>query len=136
MKNPDESAGKSEKDKGRSRRRNDRRKRNRKNRPNQERVTGPDCAICGKPIRDISAAMNEPSGEKPAHFDCILKSLTEKETLANQEKVIYLGSGSFGVVKMLNNRKFEIIRKIPYEEELETRSEWRMDMRVDFPEKR
>lgn len=135
MKNSDESAGKSDKDKGRSRRRNDRRKRNRKYRPNQERVAGPDCAICGKPIKDISAAMSEPTGENPAHFDCIIKSLSEKETLDSQEKIIYLGSGSFGVVKLLNNRKFEIIRKIPYEENPEIRSDWRTKMRVDIPEK-
>ncbi|MBB6479116.1 hypothetical protein [Spirochaeta isovalerica] len=135
MKNPDESAGKSENDVSRSRRRNDRRKRNRRNRPQQERANGPDCALCGNPIRDISAAMNDPSGENPVHFDCIVKQLSEKETLGNQEKIVYLGSGNFGVVRILNNRKFEILKKIPYEENPETRSDWRMNMRLDIPEK-
>lgn len=136
MKKSEDSAKSPEKGKGRSRRRNDRRNRSRYNRGNREKtvVNGPDCAVCGKPIRDISAAMTDPDGEKPAHFDCILKMLSEKETLGNQEKIIYLGSGAFGVVKMMNNRKFEIIKKIPYEN-LEVRNDWRMDMRFNFPEK-
>ncbi|MBN2659107.1 MAG: hypothetical protein JXR86_18775 [Spirochaetales bacterium] len=96
---------------------------------------GPDCAVCGKPIRDISAAMADPSGEKPVHFDCIVKQLSETENLGSQEKIAYLGSGNFGVVRSLNNRKFEIVKKIPYEENLESRSEWRMNMRLDIPEK-
>jgi len=135
MKNPDESAVNPEGEKSRSRRRNDRRKRNRRSRPQQERPNGPDCPVCGKPIRDVSAAMTDPSGDKPAHFDCVVKILSEKETLGNQEKVIYLGSGQFGVVKILNNRKFEIVKKIPYEENQDARSEWRMDMRLNIPEK-
>lgn len=113
MKNPDESAGKSDNDISRSRRRNDRRKRNRRNRPQVERPVGPDCSICGKPIKDITAALTDPSGEKPVHFDCIVKMLSESETLGNQEKLVYLGSGNFGVVKFQNSKKFEIIKKFP-----------------------
>lgn len=135
MKNTDETAKSPEKGRSRSRRRNDRRNRNRNNRPYKEKpvVNGPDCAVCGKAIRDVSAAMNDPAGEKPAHFDCVLKMLTEKEELGNQEKVIYLGSGNFGVVKVYNNKKFEILRKITYENP-EARNDWRMDMRFQFPE--
>lgn len=134
MKKPEESAKTPDRGRNRSRRRNDRRNRYR-NKPVQEKVevNGPDCAVCGSPIRDVSAAMKDPASDKPAHFDCVLKYLSEKENLGNQEKVVYLGSGNFGVVRLLNNRKFEILKSIPYEK-VEERTEWRMDMRLDFPD--
>ena len=133
MKDSDESAKPPERSKSRSRRRNERRNRNRQNRVNREKVNGPDCTICNKPIRDVSAAINDQSNEKPAHFDCVLKSLSDKETLGKQEKVIYLGSGKFGVVKIINSKKFEIIKQILYENS-EERIDWRKDMRFQFPE--
>ena len=133
MKEPDESAKNPDKGRSRSRRRNERRNRNRQNRVSRETVNGPDCSICNNPIRDVSAAVTDQETEKPAHFDCILKKLSERETLESQEKVIYLGSGSFGVVSIVNNKKFEIIRKIKYED-AEERIEWRKDMRFQFPE--
>lgn len=132
MKDSDESVSR-EKGRSRSRRRNERRNRNRSNRANRERPVGPDCSICNKPIRDVTAAITDLSSEKPAHFDCILKNLSETETLGNQEKIIYLGSGNFGIVKIINNKKFEIIKKIPYEN-MEERIDWRKEMRFQFPD--
>jgi len=133
MKNSDESTKSPERTKSRSRRRNERRNRNRQNRFNMEKKSGPDCSICEKPIRDVSAAITDVENEKPAHFDCILKKLSENEELGKQEKVIYLGSGIFGVVKIINNKKFEIIKKIQYEN-TEERIDWRKDMRFQFPQ--
>jgi hypothetical protein len=133
MKDSDGSANKPEKGRSRSRRRNERRNRNRQNRVSREKVNGPDCSICDKPIRDVSAAVTYQETEKPAHFDCILKKLADSETLEAQEKIVYLGSGDFGVVKIINNKKFEIIRKIKYENS-EERIDWRKDMRFQFPE--
>lgn len=133
MKESDESAKKPEKGRSRSRRRNERRNRNRQNRDSRVSVNGPDCSICNKPIRDVSAAITDQESEKAAHFDCILKKLSETEGLDNQEKIIYLGSGDFGVVKIINNKKFEIIKKIQYENS-EERIDWRKDMRFQFPE--
>jgi hypothetical protein len=134
MKDSDESADAPDRTKSRSRRRNERRNRNRQSRASRERVNGPDCAICGKPIRDVSAAITDKETESPAHFDCILKKLSESETLGAQEKLVYLGSGKFGVVKIINNKKFEILKKIQYEE-AEKRIDWRLDMRFQFQDK-
>ena len=134
MKDSDESAKAPERTRSRSRRRNERRNRNRQNRVNQERISGPDCSICNKTIRDISAAMTDIETDKPAHFDCIIKKLSDSETIGKQEKMIYLGSGNFGIVKIINNKKFEIIKKIQYEA-AEERIDWRKDMRFDIPEK-
>jgi len=133
MKDSDESAKKPEKGRSRSRRRNERRNRNRQSRVSRENVNSPDCSICNNPIRDVSAAVTDQETEKPAHFDCIIKKLSERESLESQEKVIYLGSGCFGVVKIINNKKFEIIRKIKYENS-EERIDWRKEMRFQFPE--
>lgn len=133
MKDSDESAPKPEKGRSRSRRRNERRNRNRQNKTSRDRVIGPDCSICNNPIRDISAAITDLETEKPAHFDCVLKKLSETENLESQEKVIYLGSGEFGVVKIINSKKFEIVRKIKYENS-EERIDWRKNMRFQFPE--
>ncbi len=38
--------------------------------------------------------------EAPAHFDCVLELLGERERLAPGERVCYLGSGSFGIVQL------------------------------------
>ena len=133
MRNPDESAQAPERSKSRSRRRNERRNRNRPNKGLRERITGPECSICNKPIRDVSSAINDQESENPAHFDCILKKLSESESLEKQEKIVYLGSGNFGIVKITNNKKFEIVKKIQYEN-TEDIIKWRKEMRFKFPE--
>lgn len=91
-----------------------------------------DCPICGKPIKDITSALSLAGEGVPAHFDCVLDSIREKENLAPGETVIYLGKGDFGVVndESYKQGKLEILRKIAYEQ-LENREEWRHKMRQD-----
>ncbi len=135
MKKADESASEPEKNgKSRSRRRNERRYRGKRKKLNQEKGEGLECPVCKKNIRDISAAIIDVESGKPSHFDCILKKISEKENIGKQEKVIYLGSGNFGIVKILNNKKFEIIKQIPYEK-LDDGDEWRRSKRFTFPDK-
>ena len=134
MKKTDESARDLEKSKSRSSRRNERRYKGRRNRLNQDRSDDPECPICNRSIRDISAAITDVDTDRPAHFDCILKKLSENENIGQQEKIIYLGSGGFGIVKFTNNRKFEIIKKINYEN-IEEKNEWRKEKRFKFPDK-
>jgi hypothetical protein len=97
-----------------------------------------DCPICGEPIKDITSALSLEGEGAPAHFDCVLTRMKEKETLAEGETIIYLGKGDFGVVNDEEYRKgkLQIIRKVVYEQ-LENREEWRMKMRqdVDFQRK-
>jgi len=91
-----------------------------------------DCPICGEPIKDITSALSLRDGAGPAHFDCVLNQIREKERLNPGEAVIYLGKGDFGVVQDEEYQKgnLQIIRKIAYEQ-LENREEWRLKMRQD-----
>jgi hypothetical protein len=89
----------------------------------------PDCPLCGKPIMDISSALAEKASKAPAHFDCVLNSLSEIEKLGSQERLVYLGCGSFAVVEgnPQTPQKFAIIRKIQYEER-DSKPDWRKDL--------
>ena len=93
----------------------------------------PPCGICGEPIQDITSALAGPSDGTPVHFDCALKSVSDKMNPGEGEKVIYLGKGSFAVVelKAYQKRSLKIIRRIDWENP-EEKSEWRQDLRTDL----
>jgi len=87
----------------------------------------PSCPLCGKPVYDLSTAVAASREQpEPAHFDCVIERVTASETLAAGEKLVYLGSGSFGVVvfKDKNESAFTIVRRIQWEKEGEKR-DWR-----------
>jgi hypothetical protein len=89
------------------------------------------CFICGKTIDEPLMAIGAKEGGEATHFDCVLSQLASREQLADNEKIIYLGGGSFGVVVFTNTNldtinkseeretkaqlSFEIKRKIDYE---------------------
>ena len=85
------------------------------------------CSRCGKPIKDLSAALaNKPDGE-PVHFDCVLQCLQQNETLQQNEAVSYIGQGRFAVIKyasMVTMKEFTIVRTIEWEDK-NRRAEWR-----------
>jgi hypothetical protein len=87
----------------------------------------PSCPLCGKPVYDLSTALaaGREVGD-PAHFDCVLERVAASETLITGEKVVYLGSGAFGVVefKDKNESLFTVKRRIQWEKEGEKR-DWR-----------
>jgi len=86
------------------------------------------CAWCGKPIKDMSTAISEPSEGKPVHFDCAINRIVEEEVLERGDTVSYIGGGRFGIVHYNNPpdiRDFKI-RKILEWENKENRSEWRL----------
>ncbi len=78
----------------------------------------PECPICKKPVRDLPTALSYRSTGSPAHFDCVLKELRDSLELSPQDKLCYLGGGSFGVLqfKSSGGGKFTIKKKIPYED--------------------
>ena len=57
-----------------------------------------DCAWCGKPIRDIPAAIADKDTGAPVHFDCVISRITFGERLEKGEAVTYIGGGRFGIV--------------------------------------
>ena len=87
------------------------------------------CGICSQDIRDLSSAIALPEGS-PAHFDCVLNKVKESENLRDKEQIVYLGSGSFGIVQNSSNNQssgFKIIKKIDFEER-GNMPEWRKQM--------
>ena len=54
----------------------------------------------------------------PAHFDCIVKEIKETEPLSNNERLCYLGRGSFGILTFRaasSPIRFLIRKRIQYE---------------------
>jgi len=79
----------------------------------------PACPICGEPVREIASALTHRASGQPAHFDCIVKELRETNPLGPQERLCYLGGGTFGVLTWKiegNPASFVIKRRIPYED--------------------
>ncbi|MFI3258395.1 MAG: hypothetical protein R3Y36_08880 [Spirochaetales bacterium] len=85
------------------------------------------CVSCGNPIEDLASALSDRATGKAIHFDCALETLNKSETLAENEKITYIGQGRFAVVLFENQhdlRQFQIIRIIEWEER-NTVCEWR-----------
>ncbi|MDR0597323.1 MAG: hypothetical protein LBG14_02325 [Treponema sp.] len=95
-----------------------------------EPIPEPACPYCGKPIRDLSAALSDRNSGEAIHFDCVLGRLRENETLERGDAVTYIGAGRFGVVHFANPndpRGFAIKRIFEWEDK-ENRAEWRKSL--------
>jgi hypothetical protein len=73
------------------------------------------CAVCGKPVFDLTGAVASREDGEPIHFDCALEILSKEEKLTPDEKLVYIGSGFFGVCAQAAGGKLEIRRKIRWE---------------------
>ena len=93
-----------------------------------------DCLLCGKPIKDLSTAITDKNSGQPVHFDCIIDSISERETLDDGDIVAYLGGGRFGIVHYHNpsDRKSFQIKKIFEWEDQSTRAAWRKNLADRF----
>jgi hypothetical protein len=90
-------------------------------------LPAPDCSICGKPVKDISAALTDRASGEPAHFDCVIARVSENEIMEKGDAVTYIGGGRFGVVHFNNPqdpRNFRIKRIIEWEDK-GSRADWR-----------
>ena len=120
----------------RDRRRGGRRRRRGQRRPpppplRTEPLPQPDCPVCQKPIRDIYAAISYSLNDQPAHFDCVLGLLASQEEVAGDERLCYLGAGSFGVVSTTGGRRKELqVRKRIQYEPAESIPDWRKQLRA------
>jgi hypothetical protein len=95
--------------------------------PPAEPLPTPNCSCCGKPIRDIAAAVDDKTTGAPAHFDCIVKRLAETERLEKGDVIAYIGGGRFGVVHFggsRDKRAFKILKIFEWEKKSD-RAEWR-----------
>jgi hypothetical protein len=104
--------------KSRSRHRRDRRK---------PQIEYPQCPLCEKAVRDLRSAITHRETGRPAHFDCILKTLRNDNPVGQNEKICYLGKGSFGIVQFRphsGHSNIFIRKRIQYEDP-EPVPEWR-----------
>ena len=92
------------------------------------------CSVCGKNIRDLSSAILEKNSGEPAHFDCIIKEIAKNEEVKENEKIVYLGRGKFGIIHSENNqnKNFQIVKEIEYEELKEEQPDWRNRLKKEI----
>jgi len=95
-----------------------RRDRDRRPTDGQPDTQYPECPLCKKPVREISSAIAYKTTNEPAHIECIIEDIKKSETLEQNERICYLGKGSFGIVVAKNSSgplKFSIKKRIQYE---------------------
>lgn len=88
------------------------------------------CPICEKTIEDLASAICDKASSKPAHFDCVLKKLSDSEKLAPNQRVAYIGQGRFAVLSYENpsdTKHFKIEKTIEWEDK-NNPLEWRNEM--------
>jgi hypothetical protein len=71
-----------------------------------------------KQYPEISSAIAYKTTNEPAHIECIIEDIKKSETLEQNERICYLGKGSFGIVVAKNSSgpiKFSIRKRIQYE---------------------
>ena len=97
--------------------------------PRPER-TYPICPLCEKPIKDIFSSIVHKEKGEPVHFDCVLQELQKTENLVEGERLCYLGSGIFGIMKPQgpeNPTGIAIRKKFQYEDK-EKAAVWRRSL--------
>lgn len=99
------------------------RRRNNYRRP-RNRKSFPECPICNQSVKFLLTAISVGEDNRPAHFDCVLKQITETEELGPKEKVTYIGNGNFAVVSGKIGKDLKIKKKIEFEGK-ENKGEWR-----------
>ncbi|WP_297285054.1 hypothetical protein [uncultured Brachyspira sp.] len=65
------------------------------------------CPICDEPIYIPEEAITHNVTNKLAHFECILKEIknNNEEEMEENDKIVYLGSGTFGIIQERKNSK-------------------------------
>ncbi|MCF6335855.1 MAG: hypothetical protein L3J12_08950 [Spirochaetales bacterium] len=84
----------------------------------------PECPICGQSVKFLLTAISVGEENNPAHFDCVLKSISEKEELGPREKITYIGNGDFAIVTGKPGKDIKIRKKIQFENK-ELKGDWR-----------
>jgi hypothetical protein len=100
--------------------------------PRKEPISCPDCPLCGKPVRELASALTHRASARPAHFDCIVRELRDTTEVGPEERLCYLGGGTFGVLEFHPPgaaSKFTIKKRIPYEEK-EVPQDWKKPLQV------
>jgi diphthamide synthase subunit DPH2 len=92
-----------------------------------ESLPVPNCPYCGKPIKDLAAAVADKHSDTPVHFDCIIAKIAESETLEKEDTIAYIGGGCFGILRCTGSQhkpRFTIKKVVEWEDR-EQRAPWR-----------
>lgn len=73
-----------------------------------------DCPLCGKVIANIANALTNPEGGF-CHFDCVLEKIAKDEKITDDQKVSYIGRGTFAIVEKGEAHAFTIEKRIVWE---------------------
>ena len=93
-------------------------------------------------MRDLYTAIAYGERSAPAHFDCIMSLLGEREELEEGARLCYLGGGSFGIVQVRPAARAGdrggtlLIRKRIEVEDKDAAPAWREELRLPLPEQR
>lgn len=102
------------------------RRRNNYRRPRIKR-SFPECPICNKSVKFLLTAISVGEENQPAHFDCVLKKISENEEIGPKEKIIYIGNGNFAIIKGKSGKDLNIRKTIIYEQKEKT-ADWRKNI--------
>lgn len=72
------------------------------------------CKICGEVIDVIASALTHPEGGF-CHFDCVLNQIAAEQPLTDNQKVSYIGRGTFAVVETKEDGTFTFLRRMVWE---------------------
>ena len=98
------------------------------------------CPVCGERVRDLYTAIAYGERNGPAHFDCIVALLGEREELEEGARVCYLGGGSFGIVQVRpvsrqsDRTGAPWVRKRIEVEDRDAAPAWREKLRLPLPQ--
>lgn len=95
--------------------------------PVPEREYG-ECPISHQPIDDIYAAIDDPDTGKPARFEAVLEKIARREQISENERVIYMGSGTFAVVEDSPKGGFPTVKRRVTFEDGHNRVDWRKEL--------
>lgn len=82
------------------------------------------CPICNKPIANMMTALSNEDSESYAHFDCVYDKLKSKVTMKSNERLSYIGNGTFAVIEDYKDglySKFRIKHQIQFSEPRSTK---------------
>lgn len=86
------------------------------------------CELCHQKIADVATAISYGPEQEPTHFDCVLSELSKKIPLDEHKKLVYLGSGFFGVILEKGARTFELTQRLLIEDQTNL-PQWRKKVR-------
>ena len=72
------------------------------------------CPLCNKTVENIAESFASEGGGH-SHFDCVLKKIAEAETLTENQKVSYIGRGTFAIVEPKEGGGFTFVKRIVWE---------------------